>query len=583
MAGIRDFDRLPIPFRAIATDLESGAPVIMHDGDLTTAMRASMAAPGVISPVERDGRLLVDGGLVENLPIDVARAMGVDVLIVVDAGFPLQSRDRLTSLTSVSNQALAILVQRDVQRQRATLGPSDVLIEPRLDGFASYDFRAIARALQAGEAAAQAQAPRLAALAATGSQVAAVPPPGAGTTPATTPTVAFVRTEPGSARYAGEVATLFGDFAGRPLDAPAVQQRISELYGRGHLEALDYQLVPGPDGTQGLEFLARRKSWGPQYLRVGLSLQDDFAGNSQFNAGARLSFTELGRYDAESIWDAQIGASPRIATEYYQPLSLRHRWFVAPHLQADAHDVPEIVGTQPVRIYRVRNFEYGVDLGREFGNWGEVRAGLVDSRGSQIVRVGDPAVAPDTWHVQAGFIRLGFDRLDSANFPRTGKAFSFTLRGEDRTAGQDGADSVDIDWRGAWSHGKNTLVGWLSGGSTIGGKPQARNDFLLGGFLNLSGVRAQSLAAPHYAIARAIYLRSVGNGGEGVLNVPAYAGVSVELGNAWSQRSDIRLDTARRDFSLFFGADTFLGPAYLAAGYDDAGSTAFYLFLGRTF
>jgi NTE family protein len=212
-----------------------------------------------------------------------------------------------------------------------------------------------------------------------------------------------------------------------------------------------------------------------------------------------------------------------------------------------------------------------------------VRAGIVDTRGSQIVRVGDPAVSPDAWHVQAGFIRLGFDRLDSANFPRTGKAFSFTLRGEDHSAGHDGADSLTFDWRGAWSHGKNTLVGWMSGGSTIGGTPQARNDFLLGGFLNLSGVAAQSVAAPHYAIARAIYLRSVGTGGEGVLNVPAYAGVSVEMGNAWNQRSDIRLDTARRDYSLFFGADTFLGPAYLAAGYDDAGSTAFYLFLGRTF
>ena len=584
VAGIRDFDRLPIPFRAVATDLETGAPVILRDGDLTTAMRASMAAPGVISPVERDGRLLVDGGLVENLPIDIARDMGVDVLVVVDAGFPLQPRERLNSLASVSNQALAILVQRDVRRQRATLGPSDVLIEPRLDGFASSDFRAVARALQAGELAAQAQAPRLAALAATGSQqVAAAPGAAAAAAPAAAPLVSFVRTEPGSARYAGEVATLFGDFAGKPLDARAVQQRVSELYGRGHLEALDFQVVPGPDGTQGLEFLARRKSWGPQYLRVGLSLQDDFAGNSQFNAGARLSFTVLGRYDAESIWDMQIGASPRIATEYYQPLSLQHRWFLAPHVQADAHDVPEVIGTQPVRIYRVRNFEYGLDLGREFGNWGEVRAGIVDSRGSQIVRVGDPAVPLDTWHVQAGFLRLGYDNLDSANFPRNGKAYAITLRGEDRHAGQDGADTLTFDWRGAWSRGKNTLVGWVSGGSTIGGMPQPRNDFLLGGFLNLSGVTAQSIAAPHYAIARAIYLRSVGTGGEGVLNVPAYAGFSLELGNAWSSRGDIRLGTARRDYSLFFGADTYLGPAYLAAGYDDAGSTAFYLFLGRTF
>ena len=132
VASVTRFDQLKTPFRAVATDLETGNPVIMDSGDLATALRASMSAPGVFAPVERDGRLLVDGGLVENLPIDVARSMNVDVLIVVDAGFPLQPRSRLNSLTSVSNQALAILVRRDVERQRTTLTQQDVLLQPAL-------------------------------------------------------------------------------------------------------------------------------------------------------------------------------------------------------------------------------------------------------------------------------------------------------------------------------------------------------------------------------------------------------------------------------------------------------------------
>ena len=127
-------------------------------------------------------------------------------------------------------------------------------------------------------------------------------------------------------------------------------------------------------------------------------------------------------------------------------------------------------------------------------------------------------------------------------------------------------------------------MAWVSGGSTVGGsETNVRSYFPLGGFLNLSGLRAQSLAGPYYAIARAIYLRKVGSGGEGVLNVPAYAGLSLEAGNVWNHRNEIHFGSARKDVSVFFGADTYIGPAYLAAGYDEDGNTAFYLFLGRSF
>jgi NTE family protein len=595
VAGIHDFDQLAVPFRAVATDLETGEAVIMRSGDLTTALRASMSAPGVLTPTEREGRLLVDGGLVENLPIDVARAMGVDVLIVVDAGFPLQSRAQLDSITSVSNQALAILVQRDVQRQRATLGPRDVVIEPKLEGLASYDFGAVARALEAGELAAHARQNSLAALANPQADAQAAAR-AAAVQSRPLPVVAFIAVDPDSQRYQPLLAALFSDMVGKPLQPAQVERRMATLYGRGNFETLDYRIEPSQADPQqqGLAFSAHRKSWGPQYLRVGLSLQDDFAGNSHFNAGARLAFTELGRLDAESVWDLQIGASPRIGTEYYQPLSLQRRWFVAPHLLAEAHDLPQfaplpvgasqfaaplIIGTK-----RVRTFEYGLDLGRELGNWGEVRVGVLDSRGSTRVRLGDFSEAPTSYHDQAAFIRFGYDRLDSVNFPRNGTAYAITLRAEGAARGAEGSDFGTFDWRSAWSAGKNTVVAWVSGGSTFGGNTHNdRTYYTLGGFLNLSGMAAQSLAGPHYALVRGIYLRSVGTGGEGVLNVPAYAGVSFELGNTWDERNQISIRSARRDAALFFGADTYLGPAYVAAGYDDHGNTAFYLFLGRTF
>jgi NTE family protein len=585
VAAVPDFDRLPTPLRVVATDLETGAPVILSSGDLTSAMRASMSAPGVFTPVERDGRLLVDGGLVKNLPIDVARTMGVDVLIVVDAGVGLQTRERLSSIATVTNQALAIMVRRDADQQRATLGPRDILLLPRLEDVSSYDFRVLERVIDAGSAAAEVQRGRLAQL--------AVPEPdyaryvarrAAQRAVDSQSMVQFVRADSGSTPFQRPIQDLFGDLVDRPFDTRETERRLTTLYGRGNLERLDYRLTTDAQGQTGLEFSARRNSWGPNYLRLGLSLQDDFAGGTAFNAAGRLLFTELNSLGAESVWDVQVGAMPRLSTELFLPLSNRSRVFVAPHAQLEAHNVAQLSNGQQIGEFRVRSFEYGLDAGREFGNWGEFRGGLTRTEGTTRVRIGDFSTPNSVFGVDAAFLRFGYDRLDSANFPRRGQALKFEWRVESDGRSGPGSDLLKFDWHAAWSRNKFTGVAWVSGGSTVGGSTaNVRSYFPLGGFLNLSGLRAQSLAGPHYAIARGILLRNVGNGGEGVLNVPAYVGIALEAGNVWSQRSQISLGSAQKDAAVFFGADTYIGPAYLAVGYDESGKSAFYLFLGRSF
>src|ERR1700723_4286678 len=151
-----DFDRLPTPFRAVSTDLETGDAVLLDKGDLSIAMRASISAPGVFAPVDYEGRLLVDGGLADNLPIDVARAMNADILIVSDVSFPLHDRAQLDSALSISNQMLAILLRKDSDRQKSTLGPKDVLIEPNLGLTPATDFTAAVSVISRGEDAARA-------------------------------------------------------------------------------------------------------------------------------------------------------------------------------------------------------------------------------------------------------------------------------------------------------------------------------------------------------------------------------------------------------------------------------------------
>jgi NTE family protein len=583
VAAVDDFDDLPTPFRAVATDLESGEAVVLGDGDLVTAMRASISAPGVFIPVEHDGRLLVDGGLAENLPIDVARAMGVDHLIVVDVGFPLQKRDRLESVGTISNQMLAILIRRGSNAQRGSLGPDDVLLDPQLGDASSFDFGRIGRAIEVGEAAARDSRARLAALALPPRQydqyLAAREAARSGV-----PRIDYVRVVEGAQRYGRPLQALFGPLIGAPPDPAALERRVTALYGQGNLETLGYGFERDGD-RHGLTLAARRNSWGPNYVRFGLNLQDDFEGNSSYNAAARFVLSEITARGGEWVWDLQLGESPRLATEVFLPLDYVRRWFVMPLARFEARNVPLLDGNRRLAEFRVRSFESGVDFGRELGNWGEARVGVRRQTGDSRVRVGDPVLPSTDFDVRSYFARFSYDRLDDVNFPRSGQSLSTEWRGERTGLGSGrSADLLTADWLLARSSGRNTLVMWASGGANLDAEvADVRTRFSLGGFLNLSGIAPDSISGNDFAIARLLYYRKIGSGGEGFLNVPAYLGVSYEVGNVWESRSDATFAGARHNGSLFLGLDTLIGPVYLGAGIGEQGDNAFYLFLGRTF
>jgi NTE family protein len=584
-----DFDLLPTPFRAVATDLVTGSAVLMDKGDLAIAMRASISAPGVFAPVETQGRLLVDGGLAENLPIDVAREMHADILIVSDVSFPLQGREALDSALSISNQMLAILVRKDADRQRATLGSSDILVEPVLGSTSSTDFTAVNSTIAAGQNAAHTMLARLDPLRVGDAAYQDYQARRASREPGL-PAIKFVRVDEQSKRYEKTIMAEMQPLVGKPLDIEAVGARVTQLYGLGNFETLDYALVDqgqGQDEESGLEVRARRKSWGPNYVRFGLNLEDDFQGNSRYNAAARFILTELDDLGAELVTDVQIGSDPRVASEFYQPLNAERTWFVAPSLRVEARDLQLYTKDTLIADYRDREAEADFDIGRTLGNWGEIRAGFHRTNGATRVRLGDPNLVEQAYNDGELFVKFSYDRLDNLHFPREGQQFTFQWDANRTDLGADTAsDKVQADWLIAGSRGRNTLLFWTSAGSVVGGNIKATavpDLFSLGGFFNLSGLAPTSLFGPNYAIARAIYFRKIGRGGEGFFEFPAYIGMSLEVGNTWQQRSEMNFGSAHKDASLFLAFDTFLGPVYLGSGYDTAGHSAYYLFLGRTF
>ena len=583
VADVQDFDRLPTPFRALATDLETGDAAVLKSGDLATVLRASMSAPGVLAPVEIGGRLLVDGGLVDNLPVSLARDMGVDILIAVDVSFPLARRDGLESPLDVTNQMIGIMLRRGTRASRAQLSDRDILIEPDLGRMTTVEFSRVPQVMMAGESAVDPVRTRLSALAVSEADYANYV---AGRSRAPDPAVqvAFVRAGPRSAADADRIEAVFGTLAGKPLDTAVVQRKLNRQYGLDSYEYVDYHVVRD-EGERGLEIDLRPKSWGPNFMRLGVSVEEDYDGGAVANAGARFLMTRVNALDAEWLTDVQIGEEPRLFTEFFQPLSLTSDVFVAPSFRYELETLQVIDDGRRVARYRSRDSEFSLAVGAELSNWGEVRLGLRRGDGSQHVLVGDPALPSSDYDIGAAFLKFGYDRLDSAYFPKHGQAFRASWQSERESLGASAdADIVEVSWQFARSLDRYSFVFSLDAGSALDDRVVSPQElFTLGGFLDLSGLPADALTGTQYGIARTILYRRVSRGGTGFFEFPAYLGVSLEAGNVWQTRDDVDLGRLETGGSVFLGADSPIGPLYLAAGFGESGERAFYLMLGRTF
>ena len=586
--AIHAFDDLPIPFRALATDMESGKPVILANGDLALALRSSMSVPGVFAPTEVHTQLLGDGGLVNNLPVDVARAMGVDRVIAVNVGTPLAGRETLSSVGGLTAQMLNILTEQNVQRSLATLTERDLLIAPALGELSSGDFNKTRELIDRGEAGAQAVLPRLQALAVTpeayaqwrAGQVRPAPPDA---------TLAFVRFEGTTATHPKRFAAQLESAAGKPFDPARAARDARLLAASGDYTRADYQLVSGPEGD-GLVFDLEDKPWGPHYLRIGLDLRTDFSGGSAFNI--KLSHNRHWLTDNGGEWRnlLQIGEVPRWFTEIYHPLnwtnSLGNDWFVAGYADIQRREVSVYnanSGAEQGR-FNLRVGRLGVDLGQPWGRLGELRIGL-----THLVLASQPdIVSPDFSGplngvvVRESGLRLGavVDQLDYANFPQSG----YRAEGEAVFGRRSGTLKESFNryegqlasvgtWRG---HTLNAYARWqYSGETSISGLGR----YSLGGFQNLSGYKAGQITGNYLAFARLSYYRRLED--TPVLTRGLFIGGSLEAGNAWNERGDAKLSDLRSGMSLFLGADTGLGPMYLGLTYAPRGAAGLYLFVGR--
>jgi NTE family protein len=582
---VEHFDRLPIRFRAVATDLETGAAVVLDRGDLALALRSSMSVPGVFPPTEVDGRLLGDGGLVNNVPIDVARAMGVDVVIVVNIGTPLAGRETLNSAVGITAQMINILTEQNVQRSLASLGPRDVLVAPPLGTLSSADFDKVAQAIAAGELGAATVLDRLRALAVSPEAYAAwraehpkLRRPEA--------TIGFVAFEGSTLTNPERFAAQLESRPGRAFDLERAERDARTLAARGDYLRTDYSLVHR-HGSDGLVFDLEDKPWGPNYLRLGLDLSTDFGGRGTFNL--KLSHNRHWLTPAGTEWRnrVQIGAVPSVFTELYHPLKwtigLSNDWFVAGYAgsQRQGGTLYNESGSELARYLRTTT-RAGVDLGQPWGRFGEFRLGLAAQRVRARPTLVDASLGGDLTPIVDTEVgaRLAavIDQLDFASFPTRGYRLVGELAFGD-TGGSGRFQRLEASALGARSVGVHTFSLYALARGASRSEASRLGRFELGGFHQLSGYHDGQLIGNYVLFSRLSWYMKLPYAA--TVSRALFLGATAELGNAWATRDELRDGALRFGTSVFVGADTGLGPLYLGLTHAPRGQSRVVLFLGR--
>ena len=578
-SGARDkpVNLLQLPFRSVASDLVTGELVELNDTPLFLAMRASLAVPGVFAPVRVNQRLLVDGGLVRNLPVDVAREMGADIIIAVNVGTPLAQEKELVSAVSVAQQMLQILTEQNVQRSLKELRPDDILLAPDLGGIGFLDFARHDRAMKEGEAAVRAMSAKLVKLALPEAQYAAYEVKRLSAPLAIDQPVRLTKLEvaPSGRINPKELEVQSGLKVGQMVTSEEAQHAGNQLFGRGDLARVETEVRDDKDGRSVL-IKPTEADWARSRLRVGLELSSDFSDNNAFELKVMHVLSSLNDWGAELRTVARVGTERVLGTQFWQPLGAGSQWYVAPSLEygSSAADVFNSSGFRQSRY----GFNYqaaSMSVGRQLGHWGDLRYSV----GRQKTDVRQTIPEQDIKQTVSQTVQdLSFnvDSLDTVAFPTRGTLFSVDWQRSLHKADNSAVPTrQSVQALGAFHTGRWAGHVYAEWARSQGGA----SDNNLGGFLRLSGTTPDSVIGSRTVLGRVVMARSIG-AMPAALGGDVRLGFSLEAGGAYSPQNPLRWSTVKQAASGFIAVDTRFGPLYFGAGTTREGKSSGYLFLG---
>ncbi|HCG6063572.1 serine protease [Vibrio parahaemolyticus] len=601
------FDELAIPYRSVATDILELDEVVIGNGYLVDAMMASMSVPGALPPYKLNGHMLVDGGVVNNMPVDVARAMGADVVIAVDISTDYKTEDDFTGLFTVADQLSNYLVRRSTQQQVETLQEHDVYIRPNVGQMETVEFDKMPWAFQSGYDITKEMESKLAGLRLSNAEYQKY-----------IDHKQEVRKKLvyGDDRVVDEIVivnnTHYSDVlltnrleleTGRKIETAEIEKAVENLYALDRFELITYHFEE-VDGSNLLVFDVNEKSWGPNYLNFRFFLEDDFDTDSQYGIGMSTNFTNLNSHGAEMALNVEMGTDKLIEAELYSPVLSSQEFFVAGKVaySSEGRNLP--VSDDDSSLSSVNDFlpvsytEFvsEIAMGIQPTLWQELRLGGRYSSGS--IELSTLASVGNLDFERRGlFANYRLDTLDDFAFPTRGLLVDLEYlvshdtspeeigQSKPKDIVEDTVYEIDARFKGAMSYQRHTLVGQAeysfvqSKNSSITLDPRE-----LGGFLHLSGIPRNSLIGQNLFFSSLVYRYKWFDNDFGLFEAPVYVGASLEHGGTWSD-NDLKLNEAPlyNAASIFFGVDSPIGPIMLAYGRTEQDMEAVYLIVGTSF
>lgn len=576
-SDMKTFDDLPIPFRCVATDLVTGDPDVLHEGSLPQALRATMAVPGVFTPVELGDKILVDGGMVDNIPSDVALDMGAKMIIVVDVASALGSRKELSTLGGVINQALDVAT---LENERRGLKLANVVVKPDLRKFSASDFYSSEQIIHAGYEAAEKSMADLLPYALSEEQWQEHLRQRYVRKRAAPTNIAKIEITGASGGERDRLQERLANQVGKPLNIPRLETDLTQATGEGRFDLLGYETFSTPEGT-GLRIHAHEKTYGPPFVDLAINVQGSGTGDFDFSAGARLTMLDIGGHGGEWRSDIVLGGTNFLSTELYQPLG-SSRFFVAPRAFFLKQARGSFVGSHQVAEYHDRRMGAGFDVGYNSGRRSEIRLGYEYFNGALATVIGSPLLPGTSGGNGSLRAKFTYEGQDSPNIPSRGTRFSAELDHIIHSPGPphsfqqlklNGSQFIPVSTKGS-------IFGSASFGTSFSNTAGYFQKFSLGGPFRLGAYSRDEFLDSNYAYA------SVGYRYE-LFRLPVLVGKKVYAVAAFESGTTFPdfFDHVGVHNSINIGtlAETILGPVQLAGSVSTTGRTKVNFSIGRLF
>jgi len=572
------FDRLPIPFRAVATDMITGEMVVLDKGDLATAMRASMAIPGAFAPVVTDQYILADGGMVRNIPVDVARELCADVVIVVNLVEPSARREKLQSATQLLSRSTDVMLQANETLQLRTLTERDVRIDVEMGDIGTADFERVPETIPLGEAAARAAADRLAPLAVRDSEYLAWrrKVTASQNIEARLAEVRYEGLERVNPAYLEQQAQVR---AGDTVDTAKISAEAQRMSALEEFDSVEYRLTGDP-ARPTLVWLPREKRVGPDYLKFDLGMYASEGGDIAFALYAKHHRGWLNSLGAEWRNEIQLGSENLLATSLYQPLDAAHRFFVEPRLAWNRNWEYVFLDGERLARYRLSDTGGAFDMGINLNNRAQARVGYLYTRRDVEVNTGSPLM-PEGERDDAGLTAsFTYDSRDTPfNATRGGAAALEYFRSDDSLGADSDWERIELGLGLALPVRNDVIWMTLAGGSNLDSDLPEDRTFRIGGPGSFPGFELGELRSDEYWTASGSYLWKI----KDILSIRGqalYAGLRLQAGQTYD-RIDLVDEGTMYGGSVYVTGRTMVGPLTVGVGATSTDSYSIWLAIGR--